>query len=569
MPTMILTESEIKYYADIITKIARSSRDDSDIVRTVSKSKLMSIYTELKALNLIKLSPEEELKLQANLKKKYIRSLSGVATVTVLTMPYPCPGKCVFCPNDVRMPKSYIASEPGAQRALSNKFDPYLQTFNRLVALNNNGHPLDKIEMIVLGGTWTFYPENYRRWFVLRIFQALNDFNPKNNPTSLSSEQIPLPINIESAENSFDSNNTTYNHVIAKNITMPDWPCTWEELNNEFTKNENTYARCVGLSLETRPDEINEETVLELRRLGATKVQMGVQALDNNILQLNKRGHTVETTIKAFELLRLAGFKIQVHWMPNLYGSNPQKDLEMFFELFRNDAFKPDELKIYPCSLIPGTELINIYNDKKWHPYNQDILLNLVVDFLKSTPRYCRVTRVIRDIPSTEIAAGSTRTNLRQDAESVLTKDNSKVVEIRYREIKGETIEIDELALKETVYETTVATEYFLEYITPDEKLAGFLRLSLPKKTSQIEELTQSAVIREIHVYGQSLKLGTNSLGKAQHSGLGKKLISHAEEIALNKGFSKLSVISAIGTREYYRKRGFKDGNLYQFKFLS
>jgi len=566
---MTYTETEIKYYVDIITKLAGSPSGETAIPTDVSKSKLLTIYHDLKTRKLINLTKEQEQILLNKLKKKYIRSLSGVTTVTVLTMPYPCPGKCIFCPNDVRMPKSYIASEPGAQRALANKFDPYLQTFNRLVALNNNGHPLDKIEMIVLGGTWTFYPENYRRWFIYRVFQALNDFNPKTHFSSLNSDQIPLPINLPTAENSFNSTTETYNHVIAKNITMPDWPCSWEELNKEFEKNENSHARCVGLSLETRPDEITEDTVLELRRLGATKVQMGVQALDNNILNLNKRGHSVETTIKAFELLRLAGFKIQVHWMPNLYGSNPQKDLEMFFDLFQNEAFKPDELKIYPCSLIPGTELVKLHNEQKWHPYDHETLLKLVIDYLKNTPRYCRVTRVIRDIPSTEIAAGSTRTNLRQDAELAITKANTKVVEIRFREIKKEQIDPDTLQLKKTVYETSVSSEYFLEYITPEDKLTGFLRLSLPKINSQIPELQQSAVIREIHVYGQSLKLGTSTSGVAQHSGLGKKLILLAEEISQQQGYTKLSVISAIGTREYYRKRGFKDGNLYQYKFLS
>ncbi|NMB70256.1 tRNA uridine(34) 5-carboxymethylaminomethyl modification radical SAM/GNAT enzyme Elp3 [candidate division WWE3 bacterium] len=579
---MKYSDKELNYYVDIITKIAKSGADNRDAVKSVlnstpltggkslSKANLLEIYQDLKKMGLISLRLEEEKTLLNGLKKKFIRSLSGVTTVTVLTMPYPCPGKCIFCPNDIRMPKSYIASEPGAQRALANKFDPYLQTYNRLVALSKNGHPVDKIEMIVLGGTWTFYPENYRRWFILRCFQALNDFDGRNGNESLSPAQVALPIDLATAaEYGKNKEHSSYNHVVAKNITLPDVDCTWDDLDKAFVDNEQAYARCVGLSLETRPDEINENTVIELRKLGATKIQMGVQALDDVILSLNKRGHTVAVIANAFKLLRLAGFKIQVHWMPNLYGSNPQKDLEMFFELFSNVNFKPDELKIYPCSLIPGTELEQIYENKKWAPYDEKIMLGLIVDFIKNTPRYCRITRVIRDIPSNEIAAGNGKTNLRQDAELILEKEGTKVVEIRSREIREKAVDLDSLVLKETFYSTSISEECFLEFVTLDDKLAGFLRLSLPSESPTISELSSSAVIREIHVYGQSLSLGTNSAGKAQHSGLGKRLIQRAEEICLLKGYSKLSVISAIGTREYYRKRGFRDGQLYQYKFLS
>ncbi len=579
---MKYSDKELNYYVDIITKIAKSGADGRDVVKSalntspltggksLSKTSLAEVYQDLKNTGLVSLQPDEEKTLLSGLKKKFIRSLSGVTTVTVLTMPYPCPGKCIFCPNDIRMPKSYIASEPGAQRALANKFDPYLQTYNRLVALNRNGHPLDKIELIVLGGTWTFYPENYRRWFILRCFQALNDFNVASGNESLNPSQVALPIDLASAEE-FSKNNErpAYNHVVAKNIIAPDVVCTWEDLDSVFAANENAYARCVGLSLETRPDEINENTVMELRKLGATKIQMGVQALDDTILSLNKRGHTVAVIANAFKLLRLAGFKIQVHWMPNLYGSNPQKDLEMFFELFNNNDYKPDELKIYPCSLIPGTKLESIYESNKWAPYAGEVMLGLVVDFIKNTPRYCRITRVIRDIPSNEIAAGNGKTNLRQDAELTLQKEGSKVVEIRAREIRENAVDVDSLVLKETFYSTSISEECFLEFVTPEDKLAGFLRLSLPSEQPTINELSSSAVIREIHVYGQSLSLGTSSAGKAQHSGLGKRLTQRAEEICLQKGYSKLSVISAIGTREYYRKRGFRDGQLYQYKFLS
>lgn len=498
-----------------------------------SKSQLIILFKKYnKEINLSGVDKERFLSL---IRMKKVRTLSGVTPVTVLTKPYLCPGNCIYCPNDPNMPKSYISSEPGAQRAYSNHFDPYLQVYNRLLAYKNIGHPTDKVELIVLGGTWSFYPESYQIWFIKKCFNAMNDF------TSRSTKYISK--------------------------IFPFKKCSWKDLVLAQKKNETAKTRCVGLVLETRPDYVTEKEVIRLRKLGATKIQIGIQSLNNKVLKVNNRGHNVETTAKALKLLRMAGFKIHAHWMPNLLGSNPKQDLEDFKKLFSDKRFKPDELKIYPCSLIQNTKLFDYYNKGKWKPYTEKQILNVLTKCILLTPRYCRITRVIRDISSEDILAGNKKSNLRQIVESELRKKNKKVSEIRFREIKGEIVNSNDLSLKVTSYDTSSSKEYFLEYVTNEDKITGFLRLSLSKKNtlSFIKEIDKSAMIREIHVYGQTLGIGSEEKGKAQHSGLGKKLIQEAIKISKENKYNKLSVISSVGTRVYYRNNGFKDGTLYQY----
>lgn len=464
------------------------------------------------------------------IRMKPTRTQSGVATVTVLMRPFPCPGECIFCPNDRSMPKSYISSEPGAQRALKNEFDPFKQVFNRIKALQNIGHNTDKVELIILGGTCSFYPEKYIIWFVKRCFDAMNSFGTT----------------------SYSSDDTGINNI------------SWEKLLEVQKINETTVCRNVGLVLETRPDYITEEEVIRFRKLGATKIQIGIQSLDNKILQLNKRGHTTKETLKAFELLRLAGFKIHAHWMPNLYGSTLKHDISEYKKIF-SKKYSPDELKIYPTSIIPNTVLAQYYKDKKYKPYTTEELFKLFITILPQTPRYVRLTRIIRDIPSNEILDGNKYTNFRQIAEEEISKQKKKIQDIRSREIKNRKVTFNDLKLETIKYETTVSTEYFISYKTKDtDQICSFLRLSLPKTESYINELNSSAIIREIHVYGSLVNIGENSTGESQHLGLGTKMIKIAEEISKKNKYNNLSVISAIGTKEYYRKRGFKDSGLYQ-----
>lgn len=532
------------------------------------------------------------------IKKKPTRTISGVTPVTVLTKPFPCPGKCIFCPNDIRMPKSYLSDEPGAQRAERNYFDPYLQTYNRLQALHNIGHQLDKVEIIVLGGTWSFYSESYQIWFIKECFRALNEFGKNDDREVIIARyqkmhkvyakiQRYAPTNDpetnqeQSAEYAIDGTHLdkTYNQTVSNMYVAPEklagfdayQSASWQELEEQQQQNESAKIRSVGLVVETRPDNISEAEVKRIRRLGCTKTQIGVQSLQDDVLKKNHRGHTVAATRRAFRLLRQAGFKIHAHWMANLYGSNPELDMTDYDILFNDPDFKPDELKVYPCSLIESAELMQYYKKGLWKPYSHEELLQVVSHTLLEAPRYCRLTRVIRDIPSTDIVDGNTFTNFRQIASDHIKKLGKSGVDIRSREIKNDWFDEKKIELKNTLYKTSTSTEIFLEYVAPDkqgrERILGFLRLSLPTTQSFIAELHDAAIIREIHVYGQVVGIGKSVKDRAQHLGLGTKLIGVASTIAQKK-YQKLAVISAIGTKEYYRKKGFEDGELYQFKTL-
>lgn len=509
------------------------------------------------------------------LRSKPTRTLSGVAPVTVLTKPFPCPGKCIFCPNDIRMPKSYLSQEPGAQRASHNFFDPYLQTYNRLQAFANTGHSTDKVELIILGGTWSYYPEAFQRWFIWQCFQAMNDFGEgkdQRETVKQTYQKIHELFLDKSEENPREVREKKYNRMVSEEYVAPErkagldklQTCSWEELETEQKRNELSKCRNVGLVIETRPDNISIDEVLRIRRLGCTKTQIGIQSLSDDVLALNNRGHDVAATRQAFRWLRQAGFKIHAHWMPNLYGSSPEKDKADYLKLFNDPDFGPDELKIYPCSLIETAELMEYYQRGEWQPYTHEELLDVLTFCLANTPRYCRLTRVIRDIPSTDIVVGNKLTNFREIAQRKLTDLGEKGQDIRAREIRGQKWDPEKIALRTTAYDTSVSQELFLEYVTPDDAILGFLRLSLPKEANPIEELADSAIIREVHVYGQVTELGQSSPERPQHVGLGTKLINAAKTIVKDAGFAHLAVISAIGTREYYRGRGFSDGVLYQ-----
>ena len=490
-----------------------------DSENTVTQDKIMTAYRDMTARGMI----EFDQHVFNRLRLKPIRTSSGVAPLTVLTAAYPCPGKCIFCPDIKGFPKSYLPLEPGVQRASQNKFDPFTQVTTRLESFATNGHPTDKIELLVLGGTWSAYPPHYQEKFVRRLFDALNG--------------------VESA--------------------------TLEEAQR---RNENAEHRAVGLVLETRPDYITLDEVRRLRWLGATKVQLGIQSLDDRILALNQRGETTVEQKRAIRLLRLAGFKLHLHWMPNLLGATPESDHADFAKLWSDPAYRPDELKIYPCSLIEGTELYSIWQRGEYRPYADEELTNLLVDCKRIVPRYCRLNRVIRDIPSTYIAAGSKRSDLRLAAQRAMKERGLKCNCIRCREVRHEKISPDELRLDVLSYDTDATREHFLSFVTPRDQLAGFLRLSLPSpktpRDEMLDELRDGAIIREVHIYGAALEIGSEQTGAAQHAGLGARLIECASQIARDAEFKRIAVISAIGTREYYRKHGFELGELYMAKSL-
>ena len=499
--------------------------------------------------------------------------MSGVTPLTLLTKPFPCPGTCIFCPNDVRMPKSYLADEPGAQRAEKNAFDPYLQTWMRLQTYHNLGHSTEKIEIIILGGTWSFYPETYQIWFVKRIFDALHDYGQNIDrrdevvaALSARSQFTGQPVSnvtIQGLEMAASYNQTVQSiyademyrsHGLADEIaagtrerSIVDEYATWAELEAAQLENETAACRSVGLVIETRPDHISEEEVVRVRRLGCTKVQIGFQSLNDRVLSMNKRGHDVAATRRAVALLRKAGFKIHAHWMPNLYGSSPEADLADYETLFGDPDFRPDELKIYPCSLIESAELMQQYQSGEWRPYSHAELLELLVECFKLTPEYCRLTRVIRDIPGTDIVDGNKVTNFRQLVEREMERRGEACVDIRAREIRKKQVTSADLQLDCLSYSSSIGEELFLQVITNERDIAGFLRLSLPDPAggSLLDELQGCAMIREVHVYGLTLGIGSALEGRAQHAGLGKRLIEEAARIAAAGGYERLAVISA------------------------
>ena len=483
----------------------------------VPQDRVIDAYREMVARGII---PFEQTVFD-RLRLRPIRTSSGVAPVAVLTGPYPCPGECIFCPEAKGFPKSYLPLEPGAQRAALANFDPFKQTAMRLQTYQVNGHASDKIELLILGATWSAYPHKYQEWFVQRMLDAMNG----SDSTSLAEAQ---------------------------------------------KINETAEHRNVGLVIETRPDHITLDEVRRLRWLGVTKVQLGAQSLDDTILALNKRGHDVETTRRAVRLLRLAGFKLHLHWMPNLLGATPASDRVDFRRLWDDPALRPDELKIYPCGLIKSTELYAHYQRGEYHPYTDDELIELLIDCKTIVPPYCRINRVIRDIPATYIAAGSTASHLRVVVQREMKRRGLHCDCIRCREVRNEPVDADALQLEMTTYDTDATTEHFLSYITPRGKLAGYLRLSLPLPTAPrdeiLEELHGCAVIREVHVNGPALGIGATSRGEAQHTGMGTRLIERATRLARDAGFKRVAVISAIGTREYYRKLGFELGELYMMR---
>ncbi|RLG12012.1 tRNA uridine(34) 5-carboxymethylaminomethyl modification radical SAM/GNAT enzyme Elp3 [Candidatus Pacearchaeota archaeon] len=471
--------------------------------------------------------------------RKPSRTISGITPVAVMLPPRKCEhGMCVYCPN-LNVPQSYTPKSPVVMRAKLVNYNAFKQVQGRLQAFKAMHHPVDKIELIIMGGTFLEYPSKFQEDFIKNCYDGLNN-------------------------------------KISKNL---------EEAKKI---NEKSNHRCVALCIETRPDKCIQ-FIDKMRKWGATRVELGVQIIDDKIYKLVNRGHTTKEVIEATKALKNAGFKVGYHIMPGLPGSNPKKDLKLFKKLFSDENFKPDQLKLYPCQVMPGSELENWYWKKKYKPYTKKQTEEILIEMLKNTPRYCRVMRVMREIPPEYIIAGTTRIDLRAEIEKKLRKNKIKLKEIRYREIgfalrdalrKKKKINLD-LKLKITKYKASGGKEFFLEIVNSGTKsqvsslkqernkediLFGLLRLRiypkealscppLPRK-SKLKE--KSAIIRELHVYGKALKIGQKLKIASQHQGLGKWLMKEAEKIVKEQNIKELKVISGVGVREYYKKLGYK-----------
>ena len=590
---------------DALDRIIRArNREVAGPVRYVAKKKLLPFYQEVKEHRPERwrtwgVSPAEEALLVRTLQVKPRRTASGVATVTVLTKPWPCSSACLYCPNDVRMPKSYLHDEPACQRAERNWFDPYLQVTARLRTLHQMGHVTDKVELIVLGGTWSDYPEAYQIWYMHELFRALNDMSreatvaresetrrEQYQSAGIACERDDLANWAAEAQARVTAGDASYNETV-RNLyacgaraggngwaTAAQWQtATFSQLEALQRENESAEHRCVGLVVETRPDVVTPKRLAMLRRLGCTKLQMGIQSLDERILAANHRGIGVDRMQQAFEFARIFGFKTHAHFMTNLLGATPESDAADYRRMVEHLAFKPDEIKLYPCALVDGTGLVAHWRNGSWRPYTEEELVNLLADDVLVTPPFTRISRMIRDISAHDIMTGNKKVNLRQLVDLELAKRSEPVQEIRSREIAFGAAESDELSLSEIAYETTNTSEVFLQWVAPGNRIAGFLRLSMPNADyvgAHVADLpidAGEAMIREVHVYGRVAGLHQGG-ENAQHRGLGRMLIERACDIARENGYTAINVISAIGTRGYYRKQGFADNGLYQQRSL-
>lgn len=526
-----MAELREKVIRQLLKKVPQNADDFSAILRTEMrglkltedlsrKTDLLRVYHAMLAKGKVKKS----LALEQILTKRAVRTLSGVAIVTVLTEPSECPGKCIYCPDEKEMPKSYISDEPAAARALSLKFDPYRQADERIKTLTKNGHPTDKIELIVKGGTWNAYPLAYQYWFILRCFEAANGIKGTKK-----SGVEKIRNNLQSAQK----------------------------------KNETARHRIVGITLETRPDHVNEKNILTMRELGCTRIELGVQTTDDKILKLIKRGHDTAETKRAAKQLRNYGFKVDFHLMPQLPGTTPAKDAKMLAEIFSNPDYRPDMIKIYPCTAVMKSPLYKWVKSGKYKPYSDKKLLEVLINFKTTVPRYVRISRLIRDIPGHHIVAGNRVTNLRQVIQAEMARRGLRCKCLRCREVGHANVKLSAAKLFIDKYQASGGTEYFLSFEDAKRQVVyAFCRLRIDKNG------LYPAFIRELHTYGQMLKIGAKNVLASQHKGMGVKLIKEAEKIAVKSGADKIAVISGVGVRDYYRKLGYKLLNTYMIKNL-
>jgi len=466
-----------------------------------------------------------------------IRSTSGIATVTVITEPYACPGRCVYCPTETRAPKSYLANEPAVMRAIRNDYDPYRQVTSRLKALHDTGHATDKIELIIKGGTWSFYPDHYQRDFITRCFDAANEFQTSDVRHQASDE---VRTTLEEAQR----------------------------------VNETAAKRLIGVTIETRPDYVDETEIRRLRELGVTRVELGVQILNDRILELIVRDHTTVEIRQATQLLRDAGFKVAYHLMPNLPGATPEDDLASCRGLFEDPAYRPDALKLYPCVVVKSAELYEWWQDGRYQPYDDDRLVELLIAMKRLVPPYVRIERVIRDIPSTSIEAGSKLTNLREEAQRRMRARGLACRCIRCRQVRDG--EPGTFTLVRREFEASGGQELFLSFEdAATDRLACLLRLRLPSPLRHhhphwMPVLEEAALVRELHTYGHHVGIHQHADDAAQHRGFGRRLLEEAERIAGQEwGCARIAVIAGVGVREYYRKLGYELQETYMVKTLN
>jgi elongator complex protein 3 len=515
-------------YREIIGRLMRSEgldykKIDRIMKNTCEKHGLEDMPTKVELLSVCK--SDERRKLEKLMKKKPIRTASGVSVITVVAKPAPCPGTCIYCPKGSNAPQSYTGMEPAIQRGIRNDYDPFLQTKDRLNQYKLTGHPTDKVEVIILGGTFLALDKDYQEWFTKRILDALN---------GKESESL--------------------------------------EAAQRF--NEAAKHRCIGITLETRADYSFEEHINQMLKLGTTRVEIGVQSVYPEVLRKVKRGHTVEDVIKATQLAKDSCLKVTFHCMPGLFV-DIKKDLEQFKILFQDPKFRPDSLKIYPVLVVEGTKLYEMWKKKEYQPLTNEEGVKLLSEAMMYIPKYCRVIRVQRDIPSNKIVAGIKKSNLRELVERECERKGIKIQEIRYREVghkleKGILPDLNSIKLCRLDYDASKGKEIFLSFEdVKNDILIGFLRLRIPYNPFRNEIDEKTGLVRELHVYGQTVPIGLTKQQAWQHKGFGNRLLKESEGIAREEfDMKKMVVISGIGTRKYYEKFGYKKDGPFVSKKL-
>ncbi|MFW6013718.1 MAG: tRNA uridine(34) 5-carboxymethylaminomethyl modification radical SAM/GNAT enzyme Elp3 [Nanoarchaeota archaeon] len=556
----------MEFYREIIDYIKKEKPDKKKLskkkLELCKKHKLQNIPTDIEVL--LHTSFDELSEIKELIITKPGRTGSGVAVVAIMTYPFKCPhGECAMCPSytDDNVPQSYTGKEPATLRGIRNEFDPYLQVMNRLEQYIVTGHSPEKVELIIMGGTFMSFPKEYKRDFVYYAYKAMNDFSKMFNDCG--------ELNIEKFKEFFELPGDIQDKERAKKIEQKLLKLKEHNSNPTFAEekkqNESSTIRCVGLTIETRPDYGKLKEGNEMLEYGCTRVELGVQTVYDDVLEGIERGHSVQDSIESTQILKDLGFKINYHVMPGLPNVSFEKDIEGFKKLFENENFRPDMLKIYPCMVLKNTKLYKRWKKGEFRPLDAENASRLIREFKKYVPRYVRIMRVQRDIPTYAIEAGVERTNLRQMIDQ--HEHNCKCIRCREAgrvfEKKGRVPEKPKTHIKK--YNASGGTEYFIS-IEEDDVLFGFIRLRFPGKALRDEITKNSAFVRELHVYGGLARIGKE--GKYQHKGHGKKLLQKAEEIAKENDKYKIIVISGVGVRDYYCKQGYELEGPYMVKYL-
>ena len=501
-------------------------------------------------------SPEEKELVSDTLKKKPTRTKSGVAIVAVMCHPHKCPhGRCLYCPESDIAPPSYTGEEPAALRGRMFEYHPYVQCFNRLSQLKKIGHPVDKVELIIMGGTFPSRDLCYQEWFVSQCLKAMCDFG------------LILENNAE-----FEIDRELIREFEKGTLkTYP--PSDYVLIDDVQGANENSKVRCVGMTFETRPDYCKKEHINRMLDFGVTRVELGVQTLSDEIYADVKRGHTIADVIEANQLLRDSAIKVAMHMMPGLFVDS-NEDLKMFKKLFSDANFKPDMLKIYPCLVTKGSELYDMWKEGTYSPYTDEEAVDLIVEIKKILPKWVRTMRIQRDIPSTLIEAGVQKSNLGELVYNRLDENEISCQCIRCREIghkkTKENYTLEDFKLFKESYIACNGEETFISIEDKNEEsIAGFLRFRIPSENTFRPEITdRTALIRELHVYGNMIQIGDRNPSIGQHTGFGERLLTEAENLAVDNGKDEIVIISGIGTRNYYRKFGYERKGPYMAKKL-